>query len=609
MLVKKLNKWISLVMAVAIFLFELPIQSYADEIPTVENQNAVIFVLDSSGSMLSSDPEYRTKESLDMALHILPESTEVGIISFSDQINVNTGLHVAGDASLQSGVSTIQYSGNTNSAVGLTEAVSQLEASTAINKKIILITDGELYLGKSATTVQTATALELLNTTITKSSAQGISIDSLILTQQFDGDVSTIHEISQQTNGAATEYPSVDALIHGIEDVCLPYYEKNLYTLTSVDTLNNQQEIVISIPTPYIQEVRVFFSTYTPVSGVAFQTHQDTMDTISNSVYTFLTIKKPKKEDLTVQFSSNSGEAVKVYYMISYNVKTTGVVKSQNDSSLKSQSNEAVFDILDSETQQSILTSGDFGSFVPIVTFSQGDQTTEVQGTISNGKITVSMPEVEYGEIASGIILESDSLRIDAGHTTLDVIDILTPAIRARQQIIAISACGIIALLAAITYFLIHRKKTPDFLPDPNKHNDKEFAFSGKLDFYVTALSDWEHSEIAPFSFYLHSIKRQTEVPFQEILDECGIHYTFEGARKLIFTPGPDKTLYVKNKGENTVLLRGAVIQRGKNYRVAFGDKLYFTAEDGISEIAIYYRNIARREMSVYRNGAVSYRA
>lgn len=605
---KKTKKLLAFVLAVAVFYLGMPIESHGEEVFT-ESNNAVIFVLDSSGSMLSSDPGYRTKESLDMALHILPEDTEVGIISFSDQINVNTGLRKVGDPALQTGVDSIKYSGNTNTAAGIAEAVTQLEKSTATHKKIILLADGELYLGSGATESKTASANQMLDEAILKANHLQIPVDSLILTQNFDGDIGLIQRISTETGGVAKEYPNVDALIQGIEDVCLPYYEKNLYSVTSVDTIDNQQEITLSIPTAYIQEVRVFFSTYTPVSGVSFQTHQEDMDIISNSVYSFLTIKNPQKEDLVIRFSSTTNQPVKVYYIVTYDVKTTGTVESNNNQSLKEQTNLAVFDVLDSETGESILTSGDFASFIPLITFTKDGESVEVQGEISGGKIRAEIPDLGYGEIESTVLLESDSLRINGGETSIDVVDILTPAIQRRQQMIAISIVSGVLVLAGLIFLLTRQKKRPEFLPDTKSSKDQMFAFSGKLDCYVTALSDWEHAEIAPFSFYLHSIKRQAEVPFQEILEECGIRYTFGGSGKLIFSPGPDKTLYVKNKGQNTVLLRGAVMERGKTYRLAFGDKLYFTAEDGLSEIAIYYRNIARQETTVYRNGAVSYRA
>jgi hypothetical protein len=89
------------------------------------------------------------------------------------------------------------------------------------------------------------------------------------------------------------------------------------------------------------------------------------------------------------------------------------------------------------------------------------------------------------------------------------------------------------------------------------------------------------------------------------VLNECNVDYPFNGAVKLVFEPGPEKSLYVKNNGVTTVLLRGAVMQRGKSYRINFGERLYFTAEDGLSEIAIYYRSVKSRDVKNHRSNAI----
>jgi hypothetical protein len=570
----------------------------------------IVFLVDASGSMETSDPSSEgIRDCLEMTLGLLPKEAKIGLVTYSDQVNINSGLLDIDDERLAEHLQQITYSGNTNLASGLESAVNLLENKGA-NCKIILVSDGEPYLGRAASNEQIAEAEQLLDESLQRAINSQIKIDTYVISPHFDGDPEKIIRLSTESGGESKDIQQLTDLERAVESLCIPYYKTNFYIVTSLSTGSEYREVAIPIPTEYISKTKVFFSSETPVSDISFQSYQEEFNVVSGKLFNLLIIEKPKKENLIINFNSPTSESVKIYYIFSYSVHSEAKAMVSADANEKKQSAQIVADIIDDESGNSILKTGDFSRFEIVleVKNNSSGEVAEINGTIMNGKIVADLPEGWLFTCTLSAKLESDGIIIESGQTKFTINSELTPLLEEqkrirerRERVILVVSISLLILIIVIVVLLLSRRK-------PRKsetfHAEKEitvFPFAGKLDAYVTSLRDRNDAEIAPFSYYLASSKEK-RISLQNILNACNIDYPFSGAAKLVFEPGPEKSLYVKNNGITTVLLRGAIMQRGKTFRLNFGERLYFTAEDGLSEIAVYYRNVKAKDVKSYRS-------
>lgn len=113
------------------------------------NTLAVVFAIDSSGSMRWTDPSDLRLAAADAFVDkmlITPENVLGGVVSWDDSIDFTYGL-VAKDvnsfATLKSAINNVNSAGDTNLNAGLNAAIGMLNAENNVtNKVIIFLTDG-----------------------------------------------------------------------------------------------------------------------------------------------------------------------------------------------------------------------------------------------------------------------------------------------------------------------------------------------------------------------------------------------------------------------------------------------------------------------------------
>lgn len=155
---KLMKKAVAFLLSLILVAVIFPINSTAEEITKEKEYKALdlVVVVDSSGSMLSSDPERIATDAVRMLTNMMPaEDSRVGLISFNEQPTVLTTTS-AGDPTLISlenftGVETIrtaidsvEYNGGTGIGNALNAAAQLLDDNSDQDrsKAIILFTDG-----------------------------------------------------------------------------------------------------------------------------------------------------------------------------------------------------------------------------------------------------------------------------------------------------------------------------------------------------------------------------------------------------------------------------------------------------------------------------------
>lgn len=188
----------------------------------LSNRYNVVFVIDESGSMLQTDPEYLRYEATDLFLGLMSkEGNYVGTISFDNkviysqnimQVNSNEDKSTVSDA-----IKTYSAAhGDTDIGNAMQQAVKMLQenANPDLPSTIVLLTDGNTDLDNNPDVVskEEEESLQKKSEAISQARAANIPIYSVCLNENGKADFSETRQISDATGGEAKEVTKADDL-------------------------------------------------------------------------------------------------------------------------------------------------------------------------------------------------------------------------------------------------------------------------------------------------------------------------------------------------------------------------------------------------------------
>ena len=258
-----LSLLLSAVIAVMFFVPVISVRADNDEDIQDSEQNAnmnldVVFVLDSSGSMLESDPNKVALDAFNLFVDLCDETCGVGYVVYSEKIkDSNNIVDISNKNNLETmkkKISGIQYDpyGDTDIALGLTKAMSIHDArrtpkNQGRKKVIILLSDGNTHLIGTARSMEESQ--KEMETTLKSLNEKGIPVYSIGLNYDKTLDKKELEKISKTTGGTTYETSTSDKLTGIISDIF-----SNIYELDGVP-----KEIVNGKVTIEVKDSSVFY--------------------------------------------------------------------------------------------------------------------------------------------------------------------------------------------------------------------------------------------------------------------------------------------------------------------------------------------------------------
>ena len=146
-------------------------------LPKDLQRQEVIFLIDSSQSMMESDPLRLIPETVLEMCAILPRNCSVGIYAYSNEVNKLQPL--AGMSGLPAkSLQGITYAGYTNTGAAMQQAVAAFSMDGESARSIVILTDGEIMLPSSGDTLASVKAFQEAMTTCRE---RGIKVYMLAL--------------------------------------------------------------------------------------------------------------------------------------------------------------------------------------------------------------------------------------------------------------------------------------------------------------------------------------------------------------------------------------------------------------------------------------------
>lgn len=189
----------------------------------------VVFVLDASGSMLTSDPNKVALDAFNLFVDLCDDTCSVGYVVYSEKIKDFSDLYnIKSKSTLDSmkkKIAGIEYdpNGDTDIALGLTKAMNlqiNYRASDKTRKKvIILLSDGNTHLIGTTRTVEESK--KEMETTLAALNEKGIPVYSIGLNYDKTLDKKELENISSKTKGQtfetskSSELPGIASEIFG----------------------------------------------------------------------------------------------------------------------------------------------------------------------------------------------------------------------------------------------------------------------------------------------------------------------------------------------------------------------------------------------------------
>ena len=307
-----------MVVTVCILLITTTSAQAASSGTSKANRFNVVLVLDTSGSMHSSDPEGNRFEAINQFSALLSEQGNVlGGVVFSDTVNNTEGpIEVNSQSDKDKVTGMLQNAtvdGDTNIGEALSQAVTMLEegGNQSLPSVIVLLSDGNTDL---STDDAMQASLQTKADALQKAHQDGIRIYSICLNADGSADTSEMKQISDSTDGVFREVQRAEDL----QDVFNAFYAL-IYggdTVQLTDTTISDSGVLetsFEVPNMGVEEVNiVIYGNATSYTLVHPSGTEETPSVIKGNTFSLIKISDIESGTWTLRTTGVPGDRIHI---------------------------------------------------------------------------------------------------------------------------------------------------------------------------------------------------------------------------------------------------------------------------------------------------------
>lgn len=556
----------------------------------------VVFVLDSSGSMKSNDPNRLAIDSIAQLVYTLPSDYKVGLIAYNtDAVLVLAPVEDSQRETLMNQVERVNYDGYSNAGAGLTQAVNLLLADKAKDKTIVLLSDGEIKMKNSDATAQ---SLATYQAAAAQAAQNGIIVHVIGLGPDMENTDNSIFAASAQTGGEIYHTPHAVGIQNAISSILEDKLQIRQTTAAIMDTDGSMENLSVDIPFAHASKVRVLLAGNTEIKNLNTNFQADSAKQINGKRYSLIEMAYPTSDKMTLSFSGAPGSRIQVTVIPEYSVFPKAEVayedhlppadQPQNYYDRKAAITYKFYDAQNPNVQ--LWTEAYFNhGKLPVKT---GDAS---EGTaLEDGRLIVMLSVTKGGTISCQFDYSKLPVNvIGTNHLSVDLEGPPTvPPKKPPYGLFALAAAVLICIVVIIWYV---RRPKPVLPPPEDKPEPSKYSYVGKLNIYVTRSPSGY--DIAPLSYNLFRLPSTKVISLGEILESCGVKEQFMGADRIYFKSGVGRSLILTNNSDCTVMKSREILMKKKSYQLPMDAKVDVTFEDEISELTFQYKDLKPSEM------------
>lgn len=299
------------------------------------NKYNVVVVLDSSGSMIDTDPDGNRYEAIGLFINLLTEcGNNIGGVVFSNEVLLSEDIVSADKQTVKDEfmekLKSITPAGWTNTGAGLETAVNMIteQGDIELPSVILYLSDGNTEMGSDD---ETEDSLQRKADAIQKARENNIQVYSVCLNANQDADVTEMSQIAYATGGIFKEITSAADL----KDAFNLFYE-TIYGTSTVQIgdatvpENGVVEKEFILPAFGVEEVNIII--YGDVNNVQITNPNNTVvnsTTVKSNTYTIVKFSDVQEGNWKLTANGTPGTNVKVNMV--YNTDLTVQVDSNKD--------------------------------------------------------------------------------------------------------------------------------------------------------------------------------------------------------------------------------------------------------------------------------------
>lgn len=566
----------SIFASILCLVFFLSSTAYLSQKPKQEQagKHEVVFLLDVSNSMNTTDPSGLAPDSIEEIVSALPSNYTTGFIAYGNGLQVVENLNIEREP-IKGAIRGVQYTGYTNAGAGLEKAI-QLFSKDSGPKSIVLISDGEIMMENETATKESLGKFiqarrEAANRGIRIYTIAVGDINSMPTANIYSADSS---QAKNFTIAAADQLPEI------MKKVLYEDFGVQKNSVSSGEFQSGSLKIKIPVEhVSYIDRAKVLITTDRLMENVAANYNAQHGEISIGKRFALVDVTRPQINEMEIRLGSSVGSTIRADLIMEIKAKIEVEVKPSIAASEDSSLNVDISLIpvgVEDENQHFLDDTYFEGKSIRVN--ADGE---EITAKVSKGAINFPLSAQNTRNVQ--LIVHFEDLGINVIAPEKIFVQVNRPEGYGKYLMMISIA------IAAIGLFIWYKNRKPT-LPVPPPLAVSRYDFAGKLQIYISKSPD--DSDIAPQIYNLSRRYTKEEISLGSILEQCGIKLSFPGEYKIWFSPGASKALVVTNKSDCTILKNRDLLIKDHSCLLYFEERLHITFEDESSEMILYYKNV-----------------
>jgi len=587
-----------IVVCILLLTVKVPYFVYAKD----TKEKAVVFLLDVSGSMKSNDPNRYAIDSIAQFIYTLPSNFEIGFVAYNAEVCAQqTLLKNAHRNEIMKVAEDVQYTGYSNAGAGMMRAVEMLLDSSATEKDIVLLSDGECLMQDEDATKIAYTAYQSATVQAVQS---GIRIHVVGLGDEMEDIENSIFQAAAKTGGGVYHSPQALDIQHSIDSILQEQFHIKQMTAAVIDAGEDVVKMGIDIPFAHASTVRVLLTSSSPIRDLTTNINAEEVKQVNGERYSLIEIENPKGDKIELGFSGIPGNQIRILLIPEYWVTPKVSVSYQDrvpdtpDALVYDRNAIITYTFYDMENNNVQLWTEDYFAHSRI-SIESADNTQEE--ALTDGQLQIYETITEYCEKEVSFDYTVFPANV-LGSDTVKVVLEEPPALPIEEpdkfpsMMYVVLFFAIVLVIVGIIIVILMKNKQPTVIPDDDGRPEPgKASYVGRLNIYITRTASGY--DISPLSYDLFRLPSTRVISIAEILESCGLKETFAGAGRIFISSGQGRSVILTNQSDCCIMKSGEILMKKKSYQLFAGAKVDIAFEDEISELTFQYRELKPSEM------------
>lgn len=589
-------KYLSLTLGlIFVFLLCMPVRAQESQ----SEDKAVVFLLDVSGSMKSNDPERLAVDSIAQLIYSLPTNYKVGLAVYSTEAAV---LQKEADNDHRSDIMDLagktEYQGYSNAGAGLLCTVETLAETSAGEKYIVMLSDGEILMNEDARTQESE---QLYRDAIEYAEGQGIIIHVIGLGEDMEDETNSIYDAAALTGGRSCHASQAAGLQSAVDSILAEMGIKQS-TVAIADADGGTEKVAVELPYSQADKIRVLLTSSAPIHNLNTAFQAENARQVNGARYSLLEIERPSDGHLEISFEGTAGSQVRInvipeYYVvpkveITYEDRLSG----ETDNPYYERTAKLLYTFGSKEKQNVSLWEGEYFDYSKIILHINGEPKELI---LSEGVLEMQESVAASGEYEVAFDYSAFPVNVIGGESVTFTLE--EPPVIEREEPeqvkipMGVAVAVLLLMIAAVLLALYLRRPKPAPVTAEERPQPSKYHYVGKMNIYITRTSSGY--DIPPLSYSLFRLPAGKVISLQEILEECEVKESFPGAKHIFFKPGTDRSVILTNNSDCTIMKSREILMKNKSYQLNVDAKVDISFEDEISELTLQYKALKPSEM------------